>query len=583
MRFYADIQRVDEEQRMVWGYASTEQRALDGLVITREAMSAALDDYMEYANIREMHQPSAAGVAREGLVDDVGLWIGAYIVDDNAWKKVVERVYKGFSIGAKITERDEDDKTLIRGISLREISLVDRPADPGARFDYFRAADLDTAELDEEDEVQRFSDGTDYAERYVELYGLDATDAAFLVELERRSFTEKQRKSMASKGEALPDGSFPIANRQDLENAIRAFGRAKDKRAAKRHIMKRAKALGAEDLIPDSWKGGDDSKRAAETPENPAQEAPQAVERTEAAAEGVEAAPEAAAAAEEGDPANPAPEVVEHAADAAPEAAEVVAEPKSEAAQALEAARAAVAELKAAVEPEPEAPEARRDRLFGELSEVHRSMYDVSRLAEMLCSLAYMAMGAEFEAEIEQDNSKVPGQLRQNLIDMAKTFRSMADEELRELIEYTGVDVEDVELVAGGDVDLQRGAEAEPKVTEPDPELKRLADENDELRRGLGDLADQVKGLVDVVRDFSHQVAPPKTAGSLARVEKGEDAAGQGDQPQRPSLAPEEVQRYLDSLPEEERALTLIRAARARPMSLTDVRSPQLTGPAAGR
>jgi hypothetical protein len=58
---------------------------------------------------------------------------------------------------------------------------------------------------------------------------------------------------MAEEGNALPDGSFPIANVEDLKNAIQAFGRAKDKDAAKRHIMKRARELDAMDMIPESW------------------------------------------------------------------------------------------------------------------------------------------------------------------------------------------------------------------------------------------------------------------------------------------------------------------------------------------
>lgn len=144
MRFYGDIQRVDEEQRMVCGYASTMQRAMDGQTITREAMEAALADYMAFANIREMHQSSAAGVTREAHVDDGGLYIDAYVVDDQAWKKVVERVYKGFSIGAKVTARDAVDRTIITGISIYEISLVDRPSDPGAVFDVFRVDGADS-------------------------------------------------------------------------------------------------------------------------------------------------------------------------------------------------------------------------------------------------------------------------------------------------------------------------------------------------------------------------------------------------------------------------------------------------------
>ena len=66
-------------------------------------------------------------------------------------------------------------------------------------------------------------------------------------------FTTKQRENLADKDQAMPDGSFPIRNRSDLKNAIKAYGRAKDKTAAKRWIMRRARELDAEDLIPDIW------------------------------------------------------------------------------------------------------------------------------------------------------------------------------------------------------------------------------------------------------------------------------------------------------------------------------------------
>lgn len=65
-----------------------------------------------------------------------------------------------------------------------------------------------------------------------------------------KEFSEEQRKALADRGFALPDGSFPIENTEDLKNAIQAYGRAKNQSAAAKHIAKRAKALGAEDLIP---------------------------------------------------------------------------------------------------------------------------------------------------------------------------------------------------------------------------------------------------------------------------------------------------------------------------------------------
>jgi hypothetical protein len=63
-----------------------------------------------------------------------------------------------------------------------------------------------------------------------------------------------QRDALAKKGVALKDGSFPIRNRTDLSKAIRALGRAKNRAAAKRHILKRARALHSTDLLPDSYK-----------------------------------------------------------------------------------------------------------------------------------------------------------------------------------------------------------------------------------------------------------------------------------------------------------------------------------------
>ena len=70
----------------------------------------------------------------------------------------------------------------------------------------------------------------------------------------KRQFTEETRRNMADRGQAMDDGSYPIANESDLRNAIQAVGRAKDIDAAKRHIKKRARALGLTDVLPDDWK-----------------------------------------------------------------------------------------------------------------------------------------------------------------------------------------------------------------------------------------------------------------------------------------------------------------------------------------
>lgn len=74
----------------------------------------------------------------------------------------------------------------------------------------------------------------------------------------KRNVGSGEREKLAKSGGALPDGSFPIASVKDLRNAIKAYGRASDKAAAKAHIIKRAKALGATNLLPDGWDGGEE-------------------------------------------------------------------------------------------------------------------------------------------------------------------------------------------------------------------------------------------------------------------------------------------------------------------------------------
>jgi hypothetical protein len=73
---------------------------------------------------------------------------------------------------------------------------------------------------------------------------------------EFRTFSPEQRKKLVEKKQAMPGGSYPIVTVADLKNAIKAYGRAKpsQRAAVRRHIIKRAKALGHPELIPSSWK-----------------------------------------------------------------------------------------------------------------------------------------------------------------------------------------------------------------------------------------------------------------------------------------------------------------------------------------
>lgn len=71
--------------------------------------------------------------------------------------------------------------------------------------------------------------------------------------LEKAEFDAKERKDLVKKKEAQSDGSFPIRNQKDLENAIHDVGRSKNPAKAKAWIKKRAKDLDCEDCLPGSW------------------------------------------------------------------------------------------------------------------------------------------------------------------------------------------------------------------------------------------------------------------------------------------------------------------------------------------
>jgi len=133
VRLYAPISKIDEEKRMVYGYATTPTQDSQSEVVDLDASFEAVDEWKEWANIKEMHRSdTAAGIAP--IIEKhvgVGVYIGAEIVDDQAWRKCQKKVYKGFSIGGSVIERKGNRITKYR---LNEVSLVDRPANPDSIF-----------------------------------------------------------------------------------------------------------------------------------------------------------------------------------------------------------------------------------------------------------------------------------------------------------------------------------------------------------------------------------------------------------------------------------------------------------------
>lgn len=323
-QFFMPIAKVDKETRTVSGYASTPTKDGDGEIVTLDAIKGALPGYMEYGNIREMHALKAVGVAEEANIDTKGLFLTARIVDDAAWAKCVEGVYKGFSIGGKKLAKTGNK---ITGIEMTEISIVDRPSNPDARFalaksqktigeaagfllkvkatrtpeqkalakmakvveglakagnppaahDGFSLPAKVVAKVEDAEKCKTHgavecgkcaafkAAGTAPCKEH-DVFECDKCSKAAKAaadELAKREFDTKQREDAADSGAALLDGSFPIKNVGDLKNAIQAFGRAKDKGKAKAHIVARAKALGVTGTLPDGWTKDKEAKKLA--------------------------------------------------------------------------------------------------------------------------------------------------------------------------------------------------------------------------------------------------------------------------------------------------------------------------------
>ena len=144
MRLYGAIQKVepqDDGTVRVYGIATSEAVDEQGEIVRADAIRAAIPEYMRFPALREMHQLSAAGTTLEAEVCEDGTTrIVAHVVDPVAVAKVRNQVYRGFSIGGRVTQREAGNPNTITGLVLNEISLVDRPANPEAIYDCWKAA-----------------------------------------------------------------------------------------------------------------------------------------------------------------------------------------------------------------------------------------------------------------------------------------------------------------------------------------------------------------------------------------------------------------------------------------------------------
>lgn len=244
-KLYGAIQKVIDQADgtiIVEGIASTEDVDSDGELVKATAMKAAIPDYMKFGAVREMHQPLAAGTALDIAVGDDGVTtIKAHIVDAEAIKKVQTNVYKGFSIGGSVTQRDDLNKTVITGINLVEVSLVDRPANPNAVINCYKADGLEPDKPDADQGGLGKAAGTDDLNKsmwQINDFSSILRNLAFLIQ-------DAQWESEYGQDSAIPSQLF-----EWLKEGVVIFNQFSEQESAKlvSHVESIVKSKGVDDL-----------------------------------------------------------------------------------------------------------------------------------------------------------------------------------------------------------------------------------------------------------------------------------------------------------------------------------------------
>ena len=187
VRFSMPIGKVDQERRIVSGFATLDNVDKQGDIVTTEASIEAFKKFR--GNLREMHQPSAVGKVvsfKEDRYFDPqvkkfysGVYVSAYVSKgaQDTWEKVLDGTLTGFSIGGNITKSDDmyDEKIdksvrIIKEYDLHELSLVDNPAnqfanvisiEKGQLGGYLAKAVVDTVYWCKTDDIVRLSKDSD--------------------------------------------------------------------------------------------------------------------------------------------------------------------------------------------------------------------------------------------------------------------------------------------------------------------------------------------------------------------------------------------------------------------------------------
>ena len=147
------VKTTDEDGRMiVYGKATGPDLDLDQQICDPDWLKSAMPEWAAIGNVREMHQPIAAGIGLEIEAAGDDWFLKSECVDENTQRKIDRGVLKGYSIGIKNATVVKDAAArggrIVAG-DIVEISYVDRPANPTATIAIAKGAGIDSLEAQE--------------------------------------------------------------------------------------------------------------------------------------------------------------------------------------------------------------------------------------------------------------------------------------------------------------------------------------------------------------------------------------------------------------------------------------------------
>ncbi len=229
---FITLTKVDVAKREVYGTAAIEQPDRAGEIMDYEK---SLPNFINWSremeknsggkslgNVREMHEARAVGkvIHFEPREETKSIHVGVKVVDDQAWRKVLEGVYTGFSVGGSYGEKWADgmDKMLTRyEAKPAEISLADVPCMPGATFEIVKA--------DGSSELKKFANAADPEAKDEKKEGEDESDDTDVEEIPDEELEAMIAKLQTSKNPAAAQiagdlqKAFPPAEKKDEEYA----------------------------------------------------------------------------------------------------------------------------------------------------------------------------------------------------------------------------------------------------------------------------------------------------------------------------------------------------------------------------